>query len=133
MKTVLFVCIGNSQRSQMAEAYFNHYINGKARAISAGTRPATKVDSKAIAIMAEESIDLSSKMPKPLTDKMVQQADLVITLGSGVLQSCSLNLGNSEDWEIDDPLGYPMEKLRPLRDEIKSRVLRLIQELEQTY
>ena len=130
MKTILFVCIGNSQRSQMAEAYFNHFANGTARAISAGTRPATKVDSRAIAIMAEEGLDLSSKTPKPLTDKMVQQADLVITLGSGVSQSCSLNLGNSEDWEMDDPLGYPIEKLRPLRDEIKSRVLRLIHDLE---
>jgi len=133
MKTVLFVCIGNSQRSQMAEAYFNHFVNGRARAISAGTRPAIKVDSKAIALMADEGIDLSCKTPKPLTDKMVQQADLVITLGSGVLQSCSLNLGNSEDWELDDPLGYPIEKLRPLRDEIRSRVLRLIQKLEQIH
>ncbi len=131
MKTVLFVCIGNSQRSQMAEAFFNHFANGTARAVSAGTRPAIKVDSRAIAVMAEESIDLSAKTPKLLTETMVQQADLVITLGSGVLQSCSLSLGNSEDWELDDPLGYPLEKLRPLRDEIKSRVVQLIQELEQ--
>ena len=130
MKTVLFVCIGNSQRSQMAEAYFNHFVDGRAKAISAGTYPASKVDSKAISLMAEEGIDLSGKAPKPLTAEMVQQADLVITLGCGVLQSCALNLDASEDWELEDPLGYPIEKLRPLRDEIKSRVLKLIQKLE---
>jgi arsenate reductase len=130
MKTVLFICVGNSQRSQMAEAYFNHFANGRARAISAGTRPASRVDSKAIALMAEEGIDLSGKQPKLLTDQMVQQADWGITLGCGVAQSCALRLGASEDWELEDPLGYPVEKLRPLRDEIKARVLRLIQELE---
>jgi arsenate reductase len=130
MKTVLFVCIGNSQRSQMAEAYFNHFADGGARAISAGTRSASKVESKAIAVMAEDGIDLSGKVPKPLTVEMVQQADLVITLGSGVLQSCTLNLGVSEDWAMEDPLGYPAEKLRPLRDEIKSKVLKLVRKLE---
>ena len=130
MKTVLFVCIGNSQRSQIAEAYFNHFVDGKARAISAGTCPASKVDSRAILLMAEDGIDLSAKVPKPLTAEMVRQADLVITLGCGVLQSCALNLGNSEDWELEDPLGYPVEKLRPLRDEIKFRVLKLIQKFE---
>jgi len=130
MKTVLFICVGNSQRSQMAEAYFNHFANGKARAISAGTHPASRVDSKAIAIMAEEGIDLSGKQPKLLTDEMVQQADRVITLGCGVARSCLVSLGAAEDWGLDDPLGYPVEKLRPLRDEIKARVLRLIQELE---
>ena len=130
MKTVLFICVGNSQRSQMAEAYFNHFANGRARAISAGTCPASRVDSKAIALMTEEGIDLSGKQPKPLTDEMVQQADRVITLGCGVAQSCLVSLGAAEDWELEDPLGYPVEKLRPLRDEIKARVLRLIQELE---
>jgi len=129
MKTVLFVCVGNSQRSQMAEAYFNHFAAGKARAISAGTRPASRVDSKAIALMAEEGIDLSGKQPKPLTADMVQQADRVITLGCGVAQSCPVTLGAAEDWELEDPLGYPVEKLRPLRDEIKAGVLRLIREL----
>jgi len=130
VKTVLFVCIGNSQRSQMAEAYFNHFADGRAKAISAGTHPAFKVDSRAIAVMAEDGIDISAKAPKPLTGEMVQQADLIITLGSGVLQSCTLKLGDSEDWQLDDPLGYPVEKLRPLRDEIKSRVLDLIRKMD---
>ena len=129
MQTVLFICVGNSQLSQMAEAYFNHFAAGKARAISAGTRPASRVDSKAIALMAEEGIDLSGKQPKPLTADMVQQADRVITLGCGVAQSCPVTLGAAEDWELEDPLGYPVEKLRPLRDEIKAGVLRLIREL----
>ena len=130
MQTVLFICVGNSQRSQMAEAYFNHFAAGKARAISAGTRPASRVDSKAIALMAEEGIDLSGKQPKPLTADMVQRADRVITLGCGVAQSCPVTLGAAEDWGLEDPLGYPVEKLRPLRDKIKARVLSLIQELE---
>jgi arsenate reductase len=128
MKRVLFVCVGNSGRSQMAEALFNHSC-GSSSAISAGTRPATSVSRTAIAAMAELHIDISAQRPKPLTQQMIQQADRIITMGRDVAESCPAGFHAFEDWGLEDPQGQPLEKVRLIRDQIQERVLSLLAEL----
>ena len=88
MKTVLFVCVGNSGRSQMAEAFFNQLANGKARAISAGTKPAANVEPTVVKVMKEVGIDVSGNKPKPLTPEMIDQANLVVTMGCSAEAVC---------------------------------------------
>ena len=126
---MLFVCVGNSGRSQMAEAFFNHLTKGKARAMSAGTNPASKVDPTVIELMKELGIDLSSHYPKKLTAEMLEGADKVITMGCGVEQACPAILAPTEDWGIDDPKGQPVEKMRDIRNQIKARVEKLLKEM----
>jgi arsenate reductase len=128
MKRVLFVCVGNSGRSQMAEALFNHSCGGSS-AISAGTRPATSVSRTAIAAMAELHIDISAQRPKLLTQQMIQQADRIITMGRDVAESYPAGFHASEDWGLEDPQGQPLEKVRLIRDQIQERVLSLLAEL----
>jgi arsenate reductase len=128
VKKVLFVCVGNSGRSQMAEAFFNHLTKGKARAMSAGTNPASKVDPTVIELTKELGIDLSSHYPKKLTTEMLDEADKVITMGCGVEQACPAALVPTEDWGIDDPKGQPVEKMQDIRDQIKARVEKLLKE-----
>ncbi|MBI5252871.1 MAG: arsenate reductase ArsC [Euryarchaeota archaeon] len=122
---VLFVCVGNSARSQMAEAIFNK-IAGKKEAQSAGTQPADKVSSKAIAVMREIGIDISMRKPKLLTREMVEKTEKIITMGCLDSASCPLFLledkSKLEDWKIEDPRDKPIEKVREIRDEIKRRV-----------
>ena len=129
---VLFVCVENAARSQMAEALFNK-IAGKKEAQSAGTEPAEKVSSKAIAVMKEIGIDISTQTPKLLTNEMVEKADKIITMGCLDNASCPLFLledkSKLEDWKIEDPRGKPIEKVREIRDEIKRRVERLAGEI----
>jgi len=128
-KTVLFVCVGNSGRSQMAEAFFNHYARGKARAISAGTDPAPSVSRTVVEAMRELSIDISKNKPKALTPEMVDQANLVITMGCSAVAACPASWVETRDWGLDDPKGQPIEKVREIRDEISVRVKKLLSEI----
>ena len=127
MKTVLFVCVGNSGRSQMAEAFFNQAAGGKARAISAGTKPASAVDPQTIEVMREVGIDISGAKPKALTMEMLEQADRVVTMGCGVEGVCPASFVETEDWQLEDPKGKSLEDVRRIRDEIKTRVTRLLE------
>jgi protein-tyrosine-phosphatase len=130
MKTVLFVCVHNSGRSQMAEAFFNHLAKGKAKAISAGTEPASTVDPVVIRVMKEVGIDISTNKPKPLTPDMIDQANLVITMGCGAEAACPASWLETRDWGLEDPRDKPIEKVREIRDEIKARVINLLKEVE---
>ena len=130
MKTVLFVCVGNSGRSQMAEAFFNHYAEGKARAISAGTEPASTVDPTVIKVMKEVGIDISGNKPKALTPEMIDQANLVITMGCSAEAACPASWVETRDWGLEEPKGKPLEKVREIRDQIKARVAQLLEEIE---
>ncbi|MGQ9573444.1 MAG: arsenate reductase ArsC, partial [Dehalococcoidia bacterium] len=133
MKYVLFVCVGNSGRSQMAEAFFNRFSRGRYRALSAGTQPARSVSRAAIAAMAEVNIDISAQQPKALTEQMSQQANRIITMGCGVAESCPISLHPTEDWGLEDTQGQPLEKVRIIRDQIQERVLALLAELGEPY
>jgi protein-tyrosine-phosphatase len=131
MKKVLFICVHNSGRSQMAEAFFNRMANGKAVAISAGTEPGSGVNPVVVRAMREVGIDISDKMPKLLTMEMVESSDLAITMGCmDEAKSCPAVFVPSEDWGLTDPHGKPIEEVRPIRDEIKRRVEALIKRLE---
>jgi len=126
MKTVLFVCVGNSGRSQMAEGFFNHLANGKARAISAGTKPASAVDPKTIEVMREVGIDISAARPKALIMEMLDQASRVVTMGCGAEGVCPASFVETEDWQLEDPKGKPIDDVRRIRDDIRARVVRLL-------
>jgi arsenate reductase (thioredoxin) len=127
MKRVLFVCVENAGRSQMAEAFANHYGKGKLVAQSAGIKLADKVNPIAISIMKEKGIDLSAAKPKPLTNQLVKDSDLIITMGCGVGNICPGPFPKETvDWGLDDPKGQPLEKVRVIRDEIERRVKNLI-------
>jgi arsenate reductase len=130
MKKVLFVCVGNAGRSQMAEAFFNHLAGGKAQAFSAGTNPASTVCPTVVGLMKEVGIDISNKHPKKLTMDMLEQADKVITMGCDVEQSCPAALTETEGWGLEDPKEKPAEKIRKIRDEIKIRVEKLLKEID---
>jgi len=129
MKTVLFVCVHNSGRSQMAEAFFNALTRGKARAVSAGTKPAEQVNATVAAVMKEVGIDISRRKPKALTFEMMEKADRVITMGCGVEETCPASFAPTEDWQLDDPEGRPIEEVRKIRDDIRARVAKLVREL----
>lgn len=128
MKVVLFVCVGNACRSQMAEGFFNHLVSGKARAISAGTMPAFRVAPRTVEVMREVGIDISDRKPNRLTPEMVEQADIVITMGCDV-EEYPVTPKRSETWDIEDPFGQPIEKFREVRDDIRKRVEELVQKL----
>jgi len=130
MKTVLFVCVGNSGRSQMAEAFLNHYAEGKAKALSAGTNPAANVEPTVVKVMKEVGIDVSGNKPKPLIPEMIDQANLVITMGCSAEAACPASWIETRDWGLEDPKDKPIEKVRQIRDEIKARVINLLQEIE---
>ena len=131
MKKILFVCIENTGRSQMAEAFANHYGKGRLVASSAGVMLADRVDPTAIEAMKEKGIDISMNKPKLLTMKMVEEADQIITMGCSVEKFCPAPiLKNVIDWGLEDPKGKPIEKVRQIRDEIEKRVLKLISELQ---
>lgn len=129
MKKVLFVCIHNAGRSQMAEAFFNKMARGKATATSAGTRPAAHKDKGVVEAMREIGIDIRQQKPKALTLEMMENADRVITMGCGVEETCPASFVPTEDWQLDDPEGKSPEEIRKIRDEIKVRVEALVREL----
>ncbi len=131
MQQVLFICVHNAGRSQMAEAYFKKLAKGKATAFSAGSRPALSVHPAVVQVMAEAGMDLSSKTPRLLTAEMMEGIDRVITMGCGEDTACPTAWVKSEDWELDDPAGKSIEEVRRIRDEIERRVKVLIKDLEQ--
>ena len=130
-KTILFVCIHNSGRSQMAEAFFNRMAQGKAKALSAGTRPSEGINPIAVEAMKELGIDISNKKPKILTMDMIKSADKMITMGCGADTEdvCPARFIKTDDWALEDPPGKSIEDVRKSRDEIKRRVSSLISQL----
>lgn len=130
MKTVLFVCVHNSGRSQIAEAFFNQLAKGRAKAISAGTSPASAVDPIVVEVMKEADIDISGKNPKPLTPEMLEQVHMVVTMGCGVEEICPATWVETEDWALEDPKGKTLETVRGIRDEIRTRVSKMLREME---
>ncbi len=131
MKTVVFVCVHNSGRSQMAEAFFSRLAKGRAKAYSAGTQPADWVDPGVVQVMREVGIDISANKPKMLTFEMVEKADRMITMGCGAEAAavCPASFIETEDWALDDPHGQPVEQVRRIRDEIERRVTKLVAEI----
>ena len=131
MKTVIFVCVHNSGRSQMAEAFFNQMSEGKAIALSAGTQPGDKVHPEVIAAMREVGIDISGNKPKILTMEMIEKADKMITMGCGADAGglCPASFIETEDWALEDPKDKPLEQVRAIREDIKKRVMNLIREI----
>jgi len=131
IKTVLFVCVHNSGRSQMAEAFFNKLANGNAQALSAGTQPADMVNPVVVEVMREAGINISENKPKMLTMDMVEKANRMITMGCGAEAEavCPASFIETEDWALEDPKGKPLEQVRKIRDEIKERVNKLVKEI----
>jgi protein-tyrosine-phosphatase len=125
---VLFVCVHNAGRSQMAAALLSDRAQGRVHVRSAGSEPTDQINPAVVAAMQEVGLDLSQEFPKPLTDESVQAADVVITMGCG--DACPIYPGKRYlDWELDDPAGKPLEEVRPIRDEIDRRVQLLLSEL----
>jgi protein-tyrosine-phosphatase len=126
---VLFVCVHNAGRSQMAAALLDHHANGHVRVRSAGSTPASEINPSVIAVMDELGLDLSKEFPKPLTTDVVQAADVVVTMGCG--DACPVFPGKRYlDWELDDPAGRSVADVRRIRDDIDGRVRALLAELE---
>jgi protein-tyrosine-phosphatase len=126
---VLFVCVENAGRSQMAEAFAKTYGKGKVEALSAGTMPAKEVNPVVVQVMLEKGMDLSANKPKLITNQMVQDADTIIVMGCSAEGFCPAPLLNKViDWGTEDPKGKPAEKVREIRDEIEKKVKMLIDE-----
>jgi arsenate reductase len=126
--TVLFVCVHNAGRSQMAAGWLQHLAGERVEVLSAGSAPADTINPTAVEAMAEVGIDITSARPKILTDGAVQGSDVVITMGCG--DACPFYPGKRyEDWKLDDPAGQGIDAVRPIRDEIRSRVESLIAEI----
>ncbi len=125
---VLFVCVHNAGRSQMAAALLDHHAQGRVHVRSAGSTPADEINPSVVEVMTEVGIDLSKEFPKPLTDEAVREADVVITMGCG--DACAIYPGKRYlDWDLPDPAGRPVGEVRPIRDEIDRRVRELLNEL----
>jgi len=130
MRKVLFVCVENAGRSQIAEAFTNHYGKGKLTAQSAGNKPADKVNPVVVEVMKEKGFGISMNKPKLLTFQMAQDSDLIVTMGCNDQGICpGPFFKTTVDWELEDPKGKPIEKVREIRDEIERRVKKLITEL----
>ncbi len=129
LPTVLFLCVHNAGRSQMALGWFRHLAGDRAVALSGGSEPADQVNPAAIAAMAEVGIDIAGEQPKRWTDEMVGTADVVVTMGCG--DTCPFVPGTRyEDWDLADPAGQGVDAVRPIRDDIEARVRRLLAELD---
>ncbi|MDB4944712.1 MAG: arsenate reductase [Labilithrix sp.] len=126
MKTILFACVHNAGRSQMAAAWFNRLADAtEARAVSAGTEPGTRVHPEVLAVMKEVGIDLSGIEPRFLSDELAGSATMLITMGCG--EACPVVPGvRRADWPLEDPKGLPLERVRAIRDEVRSRVEALL-------
>ena len=125
---VLFVCVHNAGRSQMAAALLDHHANGRVVVRSAGSTPADEVNPAVIAAKAEVGLDLSKAYPKPLTTEAVEASDVVVTMGCG--DACPIFPGKRYlDWELEDPAGKSLDEVRPIRDEIDRRVRGLLADL----
>jgi arsenate reductase len=128
MKTVIFACVHNAGRSQMAAAWFNALANpDEARAISAGTEPGPRVHPEVLRAMNEVAIDLSGQTPQLLTEELARGAQMLVTMGCG--EQCPVILGvQRDDWPLEDPKGKPLTRVREIRDEVKQRVQRLLEQ-----
>jgi arsenate reductase (thioredoxin) len=127
--SVLFVCVHNAGRSQMAAGYLNHFAAGRIEVRSAGSEPADKINPVAVQAMAEEGIDIAAERPKILSNEAVEASDVVITMGCG--DACPYYPGKRyEDWALDDPAGQDITEVRPIRDDIRRRVELLISDLQ---
>lgn len=130
--TVLFVCVHNAGRSQMAAGYLQHLAGDRVQVLSAGTEPKDQVNPSAIEAMNEEGIDIANNSPKVLTTEAVQDSDYVITMGCG--DACPFFPGKTYlDWPLDDPAGKTVADVRPIRDEIRAKVERLISEIDEKF
>ncbi len=130
--SVLFVCVHNAGRSQMAAGYLEHLAGDRIEVRSAGTEPGNQVNPSAVAVMAEEGIDLTSATPKVLTDEAVQDSDYVITMGCG--DKCPFYPGKTYlDWVLEDPAGQGVDSVRPIRDEIRALIENLIAEIDEKF
>ena len=130
--TVLFVCVHNAGRSQMAAGYLSHLAGDRIQVLSAGTEPKDQINPVAIAAMAEEGIDIANNSPKVLTNEAVKDSDYVITMGCG--DKCPFFPGKTYlDWPLKDPAGQSIEDVRPIRDEIRAKVENLIKEIDEKY
>jgi arsenate reductase len=128
--SVLFVCVHNAGRSQMAAGYLQHLAGDRVEVRSAGSMPGNQVNPSAVAAMAEEGIDISSAQPKVLTTEAVQASDYVITMGCG--DACPIFPGKKYlDWALDDPAGQGVDAVRPIRDEIRGLIEGLIAEIDE--
>ncbi|HEY4674351.1 MAG: arsenate reductase ArsC [Thaumarchaeota archaeon] len=129
-KLVMFVCVGNAGRSQMAEAFAKKYGGDKIEAVSAGTLPAKHVHPEVSIVMKEKGIDISKNTPKIFDVKMADKAAAIITMGCSVEGLCPAPmLKKTVDWKLEDPKGKPMEKIREIRDDIEQRVIALLEQL----
>ena len=127
--SVLFVCVHNAGRSQMAAAYLTHLAGDRVEVRSAGSAPAEAVNSAVVAALAEEGIDISAEVPKVLTVEAVQASDYVVTMGCG--DTCPVFPGKTYlDWQLADPAGQGVESVRPIRDEIRRRIVDLVAEID---
>jgi protein-tyrosine-phosphatase len=127
--TVLFVCVHNAGRSQMAAGYLRHLAGDRVRVLSGGSAPADQLNPVAVTAMAEEGIDITAEVPSILTTDAVAESDVVITMGCG--DACPIFPGKRyEDWALDDPAGADLDTVRRVRDEIRSRVAALLGELD---
>jgi arsenate reductase (thioredoxin) len=130
-KSILFVCVENAGRSQMAEGFFNKYAQREYEAISAGTRPVSQINPVAIQVMGEVSIDISKQKSKEITDDMIRNSSKIVNMGCIEKESCpTLFLHDLSDWNIEDPKNKPIEKVREIRDEISVRVKDLVTSLK---
>jgi arsenate reductase (thioredoxin) len=126
-KSILFVCVENAGRSQMAEGFFNKYAPKGYEAISAGTKPISQINPIAVDVMREANIDISNQKSKELTEDMIRNSSNIVNMGCMEKESCpTLFLQNLLDWNIEDPKGKPIEKVREIRDEIDQRVKELV-------
>ena len=131
MATALFVCLHNAGRSQMSAALFEREAHGRHLALSAGTTPADRVHPEVVEVMREIGIDHADRKPRPLTDDVAGEADIIVTMGCG--DSCPYLPGKRYiDWDLPDPRGRPLEEVRAIRDEIAARVSGVIGMLEQS-
>jgi arsenate reductase (thioredoxin) len=128
LPTILFVCVHNAGRSQMAAAFVRHLAGNQVQVLSAGTQPADRINPVAVEAMAEVGIDIETAEPTVLITSTVQQSDVVVTMGCG--DECPYFPGKRyEDWELDDPAGRGIEQVRPIRDEIRARVRALLDDV----
>jgi arsenate reductase len=126
--SILFVCVHNAGRSQMAAGYMTALSGGRVEVLSAGSEPKDEINPVAIQAMAEEGIDIANNVPKILTTEAVRDSDVVITMGCG--DACPIFPGKRyEDWELDDPAGQGIDAVRPIRDDIKARIQGLLAEI----
>jgi protein-tyrosine-phosphatase len=133
--TILFVCVENARRSQMAESIFNELARKKGlkvRAVSAGTMPSKDIDPNVVKVLDEICIRIENQKPKSLTNEMIVQADKIVTMGCMSKEVCpSVFIDRTEDWDIEDPKGRTIEKVREIRDAIKAKVETLVCQLSE--